>query len=73
LIDLFLQILEDVRVDVSRGLWFSHSGVHHTLKADKREQETRNALLWYPATERLDCEIATLHVFYLPDDYIIEA
>jgi hypothetical protein len=46
LIDLFLQILEDVRVDVSRGLWFSHSGVHHTLKADKREQETRNALLW---------------------------
>jgi hypothetical protein len=61
LIDLFLQILEDVRIDVSRGLWFRHGGVHHTLKADEGD-EMRNALLWYPATERLDYEIATLRL-----------
>jgi hypothetical protein len=41
LIDLFLQIREDIRIDVNRGLWFSHSGVHYTLKWTK---ETRDAL-----------------------------
>jgi hypothetical protein len=41
LIDLFLQILEDVRIDVSRRLWLSHGGVHHTSKVGEKRSEAR--------------------------------
>jgi hypothetical protein len=31
-VDLLLQMLEDVRIDVSGGTWLSHGGVHHVCK-----------------------------------------